>query len=77
MDMTRPAGLNKFTPAYVIYENRELSKVALFNYIDDIQEIQSNANLIITLLLPNGRVPQTVKVKYFEAQSVLRKFNII
>jgi len=77
MDMTRPAGLNKFTPAYVIYENRELSKVALFNYIDDIQEIQSNANLTITLLFPNGRVPQTVKVKYFEAQSVLRKFNII
>ena len=77
MDMTRPAGLNEFTPAYVIYENRELSKVALFNYINDIQEMQGNTNLTITLLLPNSRVLQTVKVKYLEAQSVLSKFNII
>jgi len=61
----------------VIYKNRELSKVALFNYIDDIQEIQGNTNLTITLLLPNSRVLQTVKVKYLEAQSVLSKFNII
>jgi len=77
MDITRPAGLNEFTSAYVIYKNRELSKVALFNYIDDIQEIQGNTNLTITLLLPNSRVLQTVKVKYLEAQSVLSKFNII
>jgi len=49
----------------------------LFNYINDIQEMQGNTNLTITLLLPNSRVLQTVKVKYLEAQSVLSKFNII
>jgi len=76
MDMTGPAGLSDFTPAYAIYENGELSKAALFNYVDDVQGTQGNANLTVTLSLPNGGVPQTVKVKYLEAQSVSSKFNI-
>lgn len=76
MDMTGPAGLSEFTPAYAIYENGELSKMALFNYVDDVQGTQGNANLTVALSLPNGGVPQTVKVKYLEAQSVSSKFNI-
>lgn len=76
MDMTGPAGLSEFTPAYAIYENGELNKMALFNYVDDVQGTQGNANLTVALSLPNGGVPQTVKVKYLEAQSVSSKFNI-
>jgi hypothetical protein len=57
---------NPFTPSYAIYENDVLSKVALFNYIDD----KSGAsNSLVTINVPAGN-PASVKVKYLLAPSV-------
>ncbi|KAF5347305.1 hypothetical protein D9756_009946 [Leucocoprinus leucothites] len=76
MDMTGIAQLSEFTPAYAIYENGQLSKAALFNYVDDVGGTTGKADLNVTIALPNGGTPQSVKVKYLEAQSVSSKFNI-
>ncbi|KAF6743283.1 glycoside hydrolase family 79 protein [Ephemerocybe angulata] len=62
-----------FTPAYAIYERDTLSKVALFNYIDDTSGA-NNINAAISI--PNAGVPETVKVKYFLAESVASKANL-
>lgn len=48
------------TPSYAIYENGRLSKVALFNYMDDAT---GASDLKVTLQVPTG-VPGVVKVKY-------------
>ena len=50
---------NDFTPSYAIYENGQLSKVAIFNYVDD-QTGASDSQ--VTLSVPAG-VPSTVQVK--------------
>ncbi|KAF9474970.1 hypothetical protein BDN70DRAFT_884295 [Pholiota conissans] len=61
-----------YTPSYAFYDGDTLSKVALFNYIDD----KTGANdLKVTLTMPQG-VPGTVKVKYLSALSVSSKNNI-
>jgi len=54
--------LNTLTPAYAIYEQSTLSKVALINYMDD----RTGANaLSVTISVPTG-VPGSVQVKYVE-----------
>ena len=49
------------TPAYAIYEQGALSKVAIINYMDDNQT--GTNDLQVTIQLSSG-VPQTVQVKY-------------
>jgi len=72
MDLN-PNGGNEYTPAYAIYEYGALSKVAVFNYLDD----PSGANdLSITLAVQGGSLGNTVKVKYLEAPSVSTRDNI-
>ncbi|KJA24885.1 glycoside hydrolase family 79 protein [Hypholoma sublateritium FD-334 SS-4] len=58
---------NLYTPSYAIYENDVLSKVALFNYVDD-RTGASDINVAITI--PGSTVPASVKVKYLESESV-------
>ncbi|KAJ3545104.1 hypothetical protein NMY22_g2561 [Coprinellus aureogranulatus] len=60
------------TPAYAIYEEGTLSKFALFNYVDD----RSGANDLTVALSVAGGVPESVKVKYLNAESVASKTNI-
>ncbi|KAF9529921.1 hypothetical protein CPB83DRAFT_851818 [Crepidotus variabilis] len=63
---------NLLTPSYAIYENDILSKVALFNYVDD----QSGASTLqVTINVPNGN-PPSVKVKYLLAETVSTKYNV-
>lgn len=48
-----------YTPSYAIYDGDALSKVALFNYLDD----QTGANDIsVTITVPQG-VPSSISVK--------------
>ena len=53
-------GNNIFTPAYGIYENDNLARVALFNYVTD----PSGANSYTASITVNGgSVPSQVTVK--------------
>ena len=52
---------NVLTPAYAIYEQGSLSKVALINFMDDNQT--ATHGLEVTLEVPSG-IPQSVQVKY-------------
>ncbi|KII84147.1 glycoside hydrolase family 79 protein [Plicaturopsis crispa FD-325 SS-3] len=68
-----------FTPAYVIYEDGEAARVALFNYMTD----PSGANTYTATISVGGgdtgtpnAVPNSVKVKYLKAPSVGEKSNI-
>jgi hypothetical protein len=54
-------GNNDLTPAYAIYEQGLLSKVALINFMDDNQT--GTNNLQVTIQVPSG-APQSVQVKY-------------
>ncbi|KAG5647391.1 hypothetical protein DXG03_000461 [Asterophora parasitica] len=61
------------TPSYAIYDRGQLSKVALFNFMDD----PSGAHDITgTITVEGGQVPPEVHVKYFEAESVAVKTNL-
>lgn len=51
---------NLYTPSYAIYENDVLSKIALFNYVDDLTGA-SDINVAITI--PGSTVPASIKVK--------------
>lgn len=51
---------NPYTPAYAIYENNALSKVALFNYVDDPS---GASDLSVTIALPAG-APANIRVKW-------------
>ncbi|KAH9834486.1 uncharacterized protein C8Q71DRAFT_144395 [Rhodofomes roseus] len=68
-----------YTPAYAIYEQSALARLALFNYISD----SSGASTVtVTISVGGGQTgeqlgtPQTVKVKYLAAESVAVKENI-
>ncbi|KAG5637249.1 hypothetical protein H0H81_005247 [Sphagnurus paluster] len=62
-----------FTPSYAIYDNGTLSKVALFNFMDD----PTGAHDITgTITVAAGQVPAEVHVKYFAATSVSVKTNL-
>ena len=54
-------GNNQLTPAYAIYEGGFISKVALFNYMDDNRT--GTNDLQVSLQISSG-VPQNVQVKY-------------
>lgn len=49
-----------FTPQYAIYENGNLAKVALFNYVTDASHA---SDYTATLQLNSGTVPSQVYVK--------------
>ncbi|KAF4611688.1 hypothetical protein D9613_003767 [Agrocybe pediades] len=66
-------GGNIYTPSYAIYEEDILSKVALFNYVDDPT---GASDLVVAISVPGAGVPSSVKVKYLEAESVSSKYNI-
>ncbi|KAH8804268.1 hypothetical protein DL96DRAFT_1474641 [Flagelloscypha sp. PMI_526] len=61
------------TPAYAIYENGQLSKVGIFNYMD---KSKGNADLTVSIAVGGSGVgaengtPATVKVKYLQSNSV-------
>ncbi|KZT66784.1 glycoside hydrolase family 79 protein [Daedalea quercina L-15889] len=68
-----------YTPAYAIYENNSLARLALFNYVTD----SSGASTVTAnITIGGGRTgeqlstPQYVKVKYLAAESVSVKENI-
>lgn len=52
---------NTYTPAYAIYENNALSKLAIFNYLDDPTGANNN---IVSIQFSDGAVPASVRVKY-------------
>ncbi|PBK94950.1 glycoside hydrolase family 79 protein [Armillaria gallica] len=62
-----------YTPQYSIYENGNLAKIALFNYITD-ESGASDYNATITI--DGGTVPAQVYVKYLLSDSVSTKNNI-
>lgn len=62
-----------FTPAYSIYENGALARVALFNYNDDPS---GKNDITATITIDGGAVPAQVQVKYFSAESVSVKTNL-
>lgn len=69
---------NDATPAYAIYENDQLARVALFNYMTDPTGAMA-LNVAIQVGGGNGQpasTPSQVKVKYLVADSVSEKFNI-
>ncbi|KAF5347313.1 hypothetical protein D9756_009931 [Leucocoprinus leucothites] len=74
IDLTGAIGANEFTPAYAIYENSVLSKVALFNYVDDMGGTRGPSDLKVGLNVPAET--GSVKVKYLEAATVSTKHNI-
>ncbi|KAG6857115.1 hypothetical protein H0H87_009242 [Tephrocybe sp. NHM501043] len=62
-----------YMPSYAIYDNGALSKVALFNFIDD----KTGAHDVsATVTVNGGQVPPQVWVKYFLADSVSVKTNL-
>ncbi|KAG9217951.1 glycoside hydrolase family 79 protein [Pleurotus ostreatus PC15] len=72
-------GDNIFTPAYAIYDQDVLSKVALFNYVDDAS---GASDYTATISVGGGNTgapnssPAEVKVKYLAASSVSTGVNI-
>ncbi|KAH0586679.1 hypothetical protein J132_03883 [Termitomyces sp. J132] len=62
-----------YTPSYAIYDNGGLSKVALFNFIDDPS---GSHDVTATVTVDGGQVPPQVWVKYFLADSVSVKTNL-
>ncbi|KAJ3493949.1 hypothetical protein NLJ89_g10909 [Agrocybe chaxingu] len=72
VDLWGNAG-NVYTPSYAVYENDVLSKVALFNYVDDPT---GGSDLTVGISVPGAGVPNTIRVKYLEASSVSVKTNI-
>ncbi|KAJ7158215.1 glycoside hydrolase family 79 protein [Mycena crocata] len=64
---------NMFTPQYAVYENGNIAKVALFNYVTDPS---GTSDYRATITLNGGTVPSSVRVKYFLSDSVATKKNI-
>lgn len=62
-----------YTPQYSIYENGNLAKVALFNYITDES---GSSDYTATITIDGGTVPEQVYVKYLLSDSVSTKDNI-
>lgn len=53
-------GGNQFTPQYAIYENDNLARVALFNYVTDPS---GASDYVATIAVAGGAVPASVRVK--------------
>ena len=70
-------GNNQLTPAYAIYEQGVLSKVALINYMDDNRTGVNELQVAVQVGSGGvGVVPQSVQVKYLAAGSVSDRDNI-
>ena len=54
-------GNNTLTPAYAIYEQGALSKVAIINFMDDNQ---TGTNALQVTIQGSSGMPQSVQVKY-------------
>ncbi|KAH9850912.1 hypothetical protein C2E23DRAFT_734171 [Lenzites betulinus] len=74
-----PNNGSEFTPAYAVYENDQLARMVLINFLDD----PSGANDYTASISVGGQqfgeagaVPAQVKVKYLLAPSVSEKQNI-
>ena len=72
-----PNNASEYKPAYGIYENGQMARVALFNYMTD----PSGAHDYTTTISIGGNreanaMPSSVKVKYLQAASVAQKANI-
>ncbi|KAH8804201.1 glycoside hydrolase family 79 protein [Flagelloscypha sp. PMI_526] len=69
---------NPQTPAYVLYENGQVSKLGIFNYMD---KSKGSADLTVTFAIGGSGVgaengtPATVKVKYLESNSITDTVN--
>lgn len=70
-DVEANAG-NEFTPAYSIYENGELSKVALINFLDDKT---GASDIVASITVPGGGVPGTVSVKSVEVSKKITTYT--
>ena len=71
-----PNNANIYTPAYSIYENGNLARILLFNYVTD----PSGASDLTVQLNLNGAGgssagPSQIQVKYLQASSVAQKGN--
>ncbi|KAI0799775.1 hypothetical protein BC629DRAFT_197696 [Irpex lacteus] len=66
-------GNNIYTPGYAIYENGNLARVLLVNFVTDAT---GASTYTATLTFPGGTVPGSVSVKYLQAPSVAEKENI-
>ncbi|KAF8900473.1 hypothetical protein CPB84DRAFT_1847260 [Gymnopilus junonius] len=64
---------NIYTPSYAIYENGQLNKIAIFNYIDD-QTGASDSK--VTISIPAG-VPSTVNVKYLTSSLTTLRSSVV
>lgn len=74
-----PNNANEFTPAYGIYENGQMARVALFNYMTDSSGAHDYTATISVGGSGSGEAnatPSSVKVKYLHAASVAQKGNI-
>lgn len=74
-----PNNANAYTPAYGIYENGQMARVALFNYMTDssgAHDYTATLNIGGTGSGEANATPSTVKVKYLRAASVAQKGNI-
>ncbi|KAF9033112.1 hypothetical protein BJ165DRAFT_1515715 [Panaeolus papilionaceus] len=60
-----------YTPAYALFENDILSKIALFNYMDDLGTGTHTVNVAVTI--PDGVPTSGVRVKYLTSPSVSSK----
>ena len=65
---------NLYTPAYAIYENGNIARIALFNYITD--PTGGSTYTASISVGGGGTTPGSVKVKYLAAASVAQKQNI-
>ena len=72
VDLQTNAG-NVYTPGYAIYDDGNLDKVALFNYVTDPSGASTYS---ATISVAGVSMPSQVSVKYLLAPSVSEKFNI-
>ncbi|KAI0920662.1 hypothetical protein AcV5_010342 [Taiwanofungus camphoratus] len=70
-------GANIYTPAYAIYEQGTIARVALFNYITDPSGASTyTATISVSDTNEQNVTPPQVRVKYLLAESVSVKDNI-
>ncbi|KAF8624038.1 hypothetical protein AX15_006061 [Amanita polypyramis BW_CC] len=78
LDITSSANLNHQSPAYVIYENGQPSRIAVINYVSDpsgASDIQFTFSIGGQSVGQSNGTPAQVKVKYLRASSVTQKYN--
>lgn len=74
-----PAPAQQYTPAYAAYENGNMVRLALFNYMDDSTGASDYTATVSVGGKQTGEAavtPASVQVKYLSAASVAQKGNI-